>query len=43
MGENMIYGAILAGGIGKRLGFGQPKQFIEINDKPIIIYSIQKI
>ena len=38
----MIYCAILAGGIGKRLGFGRPKQFIEINNKPVIIYSIEK-
>ena len=38
----MIYGAILAGGIGERLGFSQPKQFIKIDEKPILIYSIEK-
>ena len=38
----MIYGAILAGGIGKRLGFKQPKQFIKINNKPVLIYSVEK-
>ena len=38
----MIYGAILAGGIGERLGFSQPKQFIKIDEKPILIYSVEK-
>ena len=38
----MIYGAILAGGIGERLEFGQPKQFIKINNKPVLIYSVEK-
>ena len=38
----MIYGAILAGGIGKRLGFTTPKQFVKINNKPILLYSIEK-
>ena len=38
----MIYGVILAGGIGKRLGFTTPKQFVKINNKPILVYSIEK-
>lgn len=36
----MIYGLILAGGIGSRMGAEIPKQFIEINGKPIIAYTI---
>lgn len=38
----MIYLEILAGGIGNRFGNKNiPKQFIEINGKPVIIYSIE--
>lgn len=37
----MIFGAILAGGIGERLGLDTPKQFFEINGKPLLIYSIE--
>lgn len=32
---------IFAGGSGVRMGSGIPKQFLEINGKPILIYSIQ--
>ena len=40
----MIFGAILAGGIGSRMKkHNIPKQFIEINNKPIIIYTIEKM
>lgn len=35
------YVILLAGGIGKRMGTDIPKQFIEVNDKPIIAYSIE--
>lgn len=35
------YVILLAGGIGKRMGGDIPKQFIEINDKPILAYSIE--
>ena len=39
----MIYGAILAGGIGKRMGYtDMPKQFLPIKNKPIIIHTIEK-
>lgn len=38
----MIFGSILAGGIGSRLGCGYPKQFLEINGKPILVHSIKK-
>ena len=32
---------ILSGGVGVRLGGGIPKQYIEVNGKPIIQYSIE--
>lgn len=38
----MIYGAILAGGIGSRMGNEKPKQYINIGDKPIILHTIEK-
>ena len=39
----MIYGVILAGGIGSRMGnTDKPKQFLLIGDKPIIIHTIEK-
>lgn len=39
----MIVGAILAGGIGSRMGLTNiPKQFFELGDKPIIIHTLQK-
>lgn len=38
----MIYAAILAGGIGSRMESGSlPKQFIEIEGKPLIIYTLE--
>lgn len=33
---------ILAGGVGTRMGADVPKQFIEVLDKPIIVYTIEK-
>lgn len=39
----MIFGAILAGGTGSRMGLtNMPKQFLELEDKPIIIHTLQK-
>lgn len=35
------YVILLAGGVGKRMQTDIPKQFIEINNKPIIVYSIE--
>ena len=32
---------IKAGGVGNRMGAGIPKQFIEVNGKPIIIYTLE--
>ena len=31
---------IFAGGSGVRMGAGMPKQFLEINGKPIIIHTL---
>lgn len=39
----MIFGAILAGGTGSRMGLtNMPKQFLELGNKPIIIHTLQK-
>ena len=38
----MIFGAILAGGTGTRMGLDKPKQFLMLGDKPIIIHTIEK-
>ena len=38
----MIYGAILAGGSGSRMGKTEkPKQFMMIGDKPIIVHTVE--
>jgi len=38
-----VYGVILAGGVGSRMGnVEKPKQFIEIGKKPIIVHTIEK-
>lgn len=38
-----VYGVVLAGGIGSRMGnVEKPKQFMEIGKKPIIIHTIEK-
>lgn len=42
MGTN-VYGVVLAGGIGSRMGnVEKPKQFMEIGKKPIIVHTIEK-
>lgn len=39
----MIYGAILAGGIGSRMNISDmPKQFLPLGDRPIIIQTLEK-
>ena len=35
------YVILLAGGVGKRMGSDIPKQFLEVDGKPIIVYSIE--
>lgn len=32
---------IIAGGVGKRMGQSIPKQFININDKPVLVYTLE--
>lgn len=38
----MVYGVILAGGVGSRMGGDKPKQYLTVKDKPVIIYTIEK-
>ena len=38
----MVFGAILAGGKGTRMGIDKPKQFLMLGEKPIIIHTIEK-
>ncbi len=38
----MVFGAILAGGVGSRLGSDMPKQFLMLGDKPVIVHSLEK-
>ncbi len=39
----MVFGVLLAGGIGSRMGNNEkPKQYLNIADKPIIIHTIEK-
>src|SRR5690625_5441605 len=39
----MIYAGILAGGQGTRMGnVPMPKQFLLLNDKPILVHTIEK-
>ena len=37
----MIYGIVLAGGSGKRFGTDIPKQYIEVNGKPLLYYTLK--
>ena len=38
----MVYGVILAGGVGSRMGGEKPKQYLNLKGKPIIVYTIEK-
>lgn len=39
----MVYGVVLAGGIGSRMGnVEKPKQFLHIGNKPIIVHTVEK-
>lgn len=41
--EAMIFGAILAGGIGSRMNISDmPKQFLMLDNKPIIVHTVEK-
>ena len=41
-GFYIIYAVLLSGGVGSRMGYDIPKQFIEINDKPLLAHCIDK-
>ena len=39
----MVFGVVLAGGVGSRMGNAEkPKQYLNIGDKPIIIHTLEK-
>ena len=38
----MVYAVLLSGGRGNRMGKDIPKQFIKINNKPLLAYCIEK-
>ncbi len=43
MEKTNIFGVVLAGGIGSRMGnVEKPKQFMEIGGKPIIVHTVEK-
>lgn len=43
MGNHNVYGVVLAGGVGTRMGnVEKPKQFMEVGGKPIIAHTIEK-
>lgn len=39
--ENKVIALIIAGGVGNRMGQDIPKQFINVYDKPVIIYTLE--
>ncbi|MEE4117350.1 MAG: 2-C-methyl-D-erythritol 4-phosphate cytidylyltransferase [Marinilabiliaceae bacterium] len=42
MAERQRFLIIMAGGTGKRMGYNIPKQFIEIQGRPVILHSIDR-
>lgn len=39
----MVFGVVLAGGVGSRMGnVDKPKQFLTIGEKPIIVHTVEK-
>lgn len=38
----MNYAIVTAGGVGSRVNANCPKQFLTINDKPLIVYTLEK-
>ena len=39
----MVTALLLSGGTGMRMGVETPKQYIEVNGKPIIAYGLQTL
>ncbi len=37
----MVVGMLLSGGVGQRMGAAVPKQFLEVDGKPIILYPLE--
>jgi len=37
----MVYGLILAGGIGSRMGGERPKQFLPLGEKPVLLHTLE--
>ena len=37
-----LYAVIVAGGSGKRMGAGIPKQFLELSGKPVLMHTIER-
>jgi 2-C-methyl-D-erythritol 4-phosphate cytidylyltransferase len=37
-----LYAVIVAGGSGKRMGTGMPKQFLELSGKPVLMHTIER-
>ena len=43
MSEAKVYAAVLAGGVGRRMGEGErPKQFLMLADRPILIHTLSQ-
>ena len=38
----MTFAAVLAGGIGSRMGAEMPKQYLEVGGKPILVRSVEQ-
>ena len=38
----MTYAILIAGGTGARMGQDIPKQFLNVNDKPVIVYTMER-
>ena len=37
----MTVAIIIAGGVGSRMGADIPKQFVQVNGKPVLIYTLE--
>ena len=38
-----VSAVLLAGGCGSRMGAGRPKQFLELNGKPVFAYALEAL
>ena len=41
MPQSMVIAIIIAGGVGSRMGADIPKQFVQVNGKPILFYTLE--